>query len=156
MTPRSRIGRLIQVFAAASLLLGTAAFAQSPEDVANEVIEIEKERIRLMVAGDIAAADPYHADDFVLINPFGVELRKFDILNTVNAGDLEFVRQEITDYQVRVYGDAAVLRYRGPIEVRFQGQPVPEQLLWHLVTYEKRDGRWQIVWSIASEVRPGP
>lgn len=143
-------------FAAATLLLGATGLAQSPAELEEHIRQLELERQRLIVEGDIAAADPYHADDFVLINPFGVPLTKKQLLDLLDMGAVDFLKIDIEDIEVRVYGDGAALRYRAAFQVEADGEVLPEQVLWHLMTYELRDGEWKAVWSVATEVRPMP
>ena len=54
---------------------------------------------------------------------------------------------------VRVYGQAAVIRYQSQIEVVVGGQKVPRGGFWHTDSYEKRDGRWQAVWEQTTEIQ---
>lgn len=48
---------------------------------------------------------------------------------------------------VRLYDDVALLRYRVQIEVVVQGQRYAPARYWFTDAYERRDGRWQVVWS---------
>jgi hypothetical protein len=52
------------------------------------------------------------------------------------------VWKPITPIRVRVHGDAAVIRYESDLMIHgSRGH------YWHTDLYEKRNGRWQIVWS---------
>jgi len=46
--------------------------------------------------------------------------------------------------------DAAVIRYRSVIEGVVGGRPIPRGRYWHTDAYERRGGRWQVVWSQAT------
>jgi hypothetical protein len=46
-----------------------------------------------------------------------------------------------------MYSEVALIRYRAQIEIVVQGQIHPRAPYWFTDAYEKRDGRWQIVWS---------
>ena len=46
-----------------------------------------------------------------------------------------------------------ILRYQAQIEIVVSEQKLPPSRFWHMDAYEKRDGRWQVVWSQATEVR---
>jgi hypothetical protein len=54
---------------------------------------------------------------------------------------------------VRVYGQAAVVRYQSKEEVVVGGQKVPLGSYWHTYAYEKRDGRWQVVWEQTTQIQ---
>jgi hypothetical protein len=118
-------------------------------DATAVLVRIERERLRLLVAADIDAAAPLHADDFQLITPSGVALSKAEYLAEVRAGDIDYTRWEAGEMTVRLQGDeAAILRYRAEMEM---GGIV--RRLWHTDLYERRDGRWQVVWSQATAIR---
>jgi hypothetical protein len=54
---------------------------------------------------------------------------------------------------VRLHIDAAVLRYESKLEIIVGGENVPLKRYWHTDSYEKRNGRWQVVWSQATLIR---
>ena len=56
---------------------------------------------------------------------------------------------------VRVQGTMAVVRYQARIEIALGGHALPSLRCWHTDAYELRDGRWQVVWSQATEIQ-GP
>jgi hypothetical protein len=66
----------------------------------------------------------------------------------VASGELHYVVWEPeSSIDVRVHGDAAVIRYRSKLEIVVRGERVPLHRYWHTDSYEKRAGRWQVVWS---------
>jgi hypothetical protein len=119
---------------------------RSPSELISAELErIERERVRLLVAADIEAASALHADDFQLITPSGHALSKAVYLDSVRARDIHYSRWEPGSMEVRAHGDGAAVRYRAEMEMR----GVVRQL-WHTDVYERRDGRWQVVWSQAT------
>ena len=94
-----------------------------------------------------------HADDFQLINPRGGSLSKEQYLGGIASGQLDYLVWEPESIEVRLYGEAAVIRYQSQLEIVVQGQKVPRQRYWHTDTYEKRNGRWQVVWSQATGIQ---
>ena len=73
---------------------------------------------------------------------------KDQYLGAVTAGVIKYVSMELeSQVDARVYGDVVLIRYRTAIEVDVQGQRFPRASYWFTDVYEKRDGRWQIVWS---------
>jgi hypothetical protein len=108
------------------------------------------------VAGDAEGAAAFHADDFQLITPSGSVLSRAEYLDRIRSSRLDYARWEPGEIVVRTYGDAAVLRYPAEM-VLATGDPdadaVPVVLhLWHTDHYERRHGRWQVVWSQATVV----
>ena len=121
---------------------------------ADELKTIERERLRALVAGDIEVAQRLHADDFQLVTPLGMTLNKQDYLGAIAAGRLKYFSWEPDEIFVRVGADSAVLRYRAKLaNVSPEGKDLPEaRLFWHTDFYERRSGRWQVVWSQATAV----
>jgi hypothetical protein len=118
----------------------------------HNIREIERSRLRALVAGDIVMARPLHADDFQLITPIGAALSREQYLGAIAAGQIKYSVWEPGDIVVRLYGSAAVIRYRARIEVIFHGHPVPPSEYWHTDAYERRDGCWVVVWSQATAI----
>ena len=131
-------------------LLTCSAYAQ---DVADELRATERERLRSLVEGDIETARRLHADDFQLINPAGVTLSKTEYLGEIASGNLDYVIWEPEAIEVRLYGVAAIIRYRAQAQAIAAGQKTPLRRFWHTDVYEKRDGRWQVVWSHATLIQ---
>jgi hypothetical protein len=117
---------------------------------------IERDRLRLLVAADVDGAAALHADDFQLITPSGSVLSRDEYLDRIRTGRIDYTRWEPGEIVVRTYGDVAVLRYPAEM-VLASGDPTVDATpvvlrLWHTDLYERRDGRWQVVWSQATEI----
>jgi len=111
----------------------------------------ERERLRSLVQGNMEVADQLHADDFQLINPGGGSLSKEQYLGGIASGQLKYLVFEPEAIEVRAYGDAAVIRYQSHIQILVAGT-LDGGRFWHTDSYEKRDGRWQAVWSQATRM----
>ncbi len=113
----------------------------------------ERKRLRALVEADMATAGALHADDFQLINPGGGALSKEQYLGGIASGDIHYHLWEPESIAVRVQGQMAILRYQAQLEISVNGQRAPLRRYWHTDSYELRDGRWQVVWSQATEIR---
>jgi hypothetical protein len=122
-------------------------------DEVDQIRDIERQRLRALVEADMDVARRLHADDFQLITPFGDALSKEEYLGTVESGDIDYVVWKPDAIDVRLSGDMAVLRYSSHIEIIVQGRRLPPGNYWHTDYYEKRNGRWQDVWSQATEMQ---
>ena len=137
----------------ASRIGGT--LSPSPPADADELRAIERRRLAALVARDIELARSLHADAYELITPGGRTLSREDYLTGVESGDLRYVVFEpVSDIRVRVYGDAAILRYQVAIEMHMPRE-IDRDRFWHTDLYERRDGRWLAVWSQATRIRSG-
>ena len=121
---------------------------------AEEIRATERERLRALVQRDSAVAQELHANDFQLISPAGNVLTREQYLRAIFSGEVEYrVWEPDTAIDVRLYGDAAVIRYRSRAEVFMRGIRAANKGAWHTDTYEKREGRWQAVWSQATGIQ---
>ncbi len=110
----------------------------------------ERERLQALVSGDVARAAQLHADDFQLINPLGGALSKDQYLGGISSGQIRYLHWEPGTIAVRVYGDAAMMRYLSELEIVVQGRHIPRQRYWHTDLYERHGSQWQVVWSHAT------
>lgn len=138
-------------FLPAALLIGASGCAQDRSD---QIRSVERERLRSLVEADIKTAERLHADDFQLITPLGGSVSKAQYLELVASGEVDYLEWEPETIEVRVYGDAAVLRYQAQLKIKVKDQPnAPSGRFWHTDLYEKRNGRWQAVWSQATQIQ---
>jgi hypothetical protein len=119
----------------------------------NRLREIERERLQALVAGDIERARAIHADDFQLITPAGGALSREAYLDLISSGAFRYRLWEPQSMTVRLYDQSAALRYLAEIEAVFNGATTQRSRYWHTDLYERRDGRWQVVWSQATEIQ---
>jgi hypothetical protein len=110
----------------------------------------ERERVRVLVSGDVERAAQLHADDFQLINPLGGTVSKEQYLGGISSGQIHYLYWEPEAITVRLYGEAAVIRYRSQLEIVVQGHHIPRQRYWHTDLYERHGTQWQVVWSHAN------
>lgn len=142
------------------LLSACAAMPRSAEGQADQIEQmrqIERARLRSLVSVDLATARRLHADEFQLINPAGAALSKTEYVGQIESGQIDYVAWDAGEITVRLYGDAAVIRYRDlRFDVDVQGKPVHRGPMVHTNLYERRGGQWQIIWSQASGIITPP
>jgi hypothetical protein len=127
--------------------------ANASDAEADLLRDTERNRLRSLVEVDMALAHQLHADDFQLITPGGSALSKEAYLGSVASGDLNYLVWNPESIDVRLHGRMAVMRYQAQIEIVVDEQKIPLGRYWHTDAYEKRDGRWQVVWSQATEIK---
>ena len=94
-----------------------------------------------------------HSDDYQLITSGGRTLSREEYVAGIASGELVYeVFEPASDIAVRLFGNAAAVRYQARIEIRFCDSG-DSGLFWHTDIYEMRDGRWQAVWSQATRTR---
>ncbi len=124
------------------------------ESVKGLIRSIERQRLRALVEADVVAARRLHADDFQLISPSGALFSKERYMSEIESGVLDYRTWDPGEITVRLYGDAAVIRYDDVgFEVFYEGKPAwsgASSIARHTDLYEKRNGQWQAVWSHCS------
>ena len=134
------------------VLAGCATTRPAGSD-ADLIRQIERQRLRSLVDVDLGTARRLHTDDFQLINPAGAPLTKQEYLGALESGQLDYIAWEPGDITVKLYGNAAVIRYRdNRFDVNSGSNIVHRGPMYHTNVYERRGGEWQIVWSQASGV----
>lgn len=113
----------------------------------------ERKRLQSLVEANMEVANQLHADDFQLINPLGGSGSKEQYLGSVASGMFSYLVWEPGEIAVRLHGELAILRYQAQMEIAFNQEKLPPMRLWHMDAYEKRDGRWQVIWSQATRIQ---
>ena len=129
----------------ATLLQGSRLNAVSNSKVEQEILQVEREYIQAHLSRDTAALDSILADEFTFGNRRRSET-KAQRLALLESPDFGFDAIETSEVQVKVSGDSATVT--GEAYTRsFQDDVVVNSLSYRFKRrYEKRDGRWQIVW----------
>lgn len=119
-----------------------------------ELRAVERRRLAALVSADMVASEALHADDYQLITPGGVAVSRDAYLGQIADGAFAYRRFEPDgEMAVRILGpSAAVVRYQVTIDAVFPGGHDVDRF-WHTDIYERRDGRWQAVWSQATRIR---
>jgi hypothetical protein len=124
------------------------------DDGRSDLEQLERARLRALVDGDIATATRFHADAYELITPGGARVSKDDYLGPIADGSFRYSRFEpVSEVRVRIHDGTAILRYRVAIDVAWSGGDDHGEF-WHTDYWERRDGRWQAVWSQATRIHP--
>lgn len=132
---------------------GTQASGANEAGAEDELRTLEMSRLRALVDVDMATLEKIHGPDFVLVPPPGFAMTRADYLAEVESGGLDYaVFEPVSDIEVSVHGDAAVLTYQSRISIDAQGQGELEHEAWHTYVYEETDDGWQLTWEQATAV----
>jgi hypothetical protein len=89
------------------------ASSGAPGEAAQEEIKkIEQERNQAVLKHDTATLDRMTSDDYTFINQRGELRTKAEILAGFKSGSFNYGAREVTDLEVRIYGDTAVVTGR--------------------------------------------
>lgn len=129
-----------------------AAHARSGASQADQLRASERTRLHALVDADTATARRLMARDFQAVSPAGATLLRHDYLGAVAAGVIDYlVFKPVSRIVVRRSGDMAALRYKVSFDLVAGGTRVTHKG-WITELWERRDGRWQIVWEQATAI----
>ena len=143
----------IRVFGIASTLACLLAFSVWNADVlADSAADTSKEEIRALEAarneaivhGDAAALDRMTSDDYSFITLRGELRTKAEIVKGFATGAFKYASREISDLNIRVYGDTAVVTGRSTQKGAENGKDYSGDYRFTRV-YIKQKGRWLTV-----------
>ena len=122
------------------LALATLAPAQNNK-VQEEIKKLEEERNRAILKGDFAAIDRMTSEDYTFVTLRGEMRTKAEIVNGFKSGSFQYQSREISDLNVRVYGDAAVVTGRSIQKGTENGKDYSGDY-WFTRVYARQKGRW--------------
>lgn len=100
---------------------------------------------RAIVAKDRAAIEANMAADFRQIDGHGNVETRASFVDSLVSPDLVIDPYTVEDFDVRVYGDTALLSGRTRMTGRYQGQPFKSHYRYIDIYVKQRDGAWKIV-----------
>jgi ketosteroid isomerase-like protein len=99
---------------------------------------------RAILAKDRTAIAANMAEDFRQIDGRGNVEDKAGFVDGIVSPDLQLDPYTVEDFEVRVYGDTALLSGRTRMTGRYQGQPFGTHYRY-IDIYVRRHGQWKIV-----------
>jgi ketosteroid isomerase-like protein len=127
--------------------------ANVPENDATSkaVIDLEEKWVAALEKSDAATLDSIFADTYVETDGRGHRSDKQALLAVVKSGDLKVESIKLSDMQVYVYGDAAVLTGSAASAGNYKGQPFAANASF-TETFVRQNGKWRAVASHRSLV----
>ena len=116
-----------------------------------EIQKLHNKLIQAQLNSDVAALDRLLADDHIFTNPLGVVQTKAQRLAEIQSGSRKLELFSVTDVQVRVYGDTAVVTSRAILKGQRQGQEISGPFRG-IDVYVKKHGSWQVVAAQATRI----
>jgi ketosteroid isomerase-like protein len=127
------------------LVFGAAILARpQTESVEQELLKLEQDWSNADLKNDWAVLDRILAEDYILTDSNGNVWTKAECLSLGKSGEDVVTSLASDDFNVHVYGDAAVVRQRLAIKETFKGEDVSGQYRT-TDTWIKLAGRWQCV-----------
>ena len=139
------MNRRSAVFVGALLLVfGALCASACAQGVVDEIKKMEMDRAAAVVKGDWAKLAKETSDDYTLININGQLSNKAQMIEGFKSGQNKLTVDELTDLNVRVYGDVAVVTGKLNVKGTMGGKDVTGRGMYTRV-YVKKGDHWEAV-----------
>jgi len=141
--PLRVVSRLALIFPLAVLALGMKA--ENPGDPKAQIEKLEHTMASALERNDSQGFSQYLSSDWKMVDDTGAVKTRKDIVETLNSGGLQFERYNLSNLEIRVYGDsAAVVIGSDAAQGSFNGERFNTQDRFTDV-FAKIGGLWQLV-----------
>jgi Domain of unknown function (DUF4440) len=121
---------------------------------AQALTALENTWVDALRKADTATLESILADTYVDTDEQGQLTDKRGVLSVLKSGDLKFVSVKVSNMQVHIYANAAVVTGIGVQRGSFKGQPITPKLTF-TDTFIRENGKWKAVASHRSAIQ-GP
>ena len=129
---------------AIGLWTASVSVASSSDKIREEIRALETARNEAIVHGDAAALERMTSDDYTFITLRGELRTKAEIVKGFSTGAFKYGSREISDLNIRVYEDTAVVTGRSSQKGTENGKDYSGDYRFTRV-YVKQNGRWLTV-----------
>jgi ketosteroid isomerase-like protein len=130
----------------ASALLSPLSFdAASNGEAKQEILQLERRYIQAHLERDVDALDDMLADEFTIKGRWGRGTTKARRLALLEDPDFAFEAINTDNVRVEVNGESATVTGNAFIRSRYEDEESISPTYRFRRSYEKRNGRWQIV-----------
>ena len=138
-----------------TLALGSAAWPQQKKASGSEkaVVGLEEQIRTAVIKGDTSILEKYLSDDYVGIAPNGIKEDKSHAIQEIKDGTVKYSAIDVTEENVRMYGNTGIYNGRGNVKMTINGQPLTADVRVTIV-WVKQNGQWKRVSFQATPVQP--
>jgi len=112
--------------------------------VVKQIEQLEEARNQAILKGDAAAIERMTADDYTFVTLKGELRTKAEIVKGFASGAFKYQSRTISDLNIRVYGDTAVVTGRSVQKGIENGKDYSGDY-WFTRVYVKQNGAWMTV-----------
>ena len=117
---------------------------QASDAATQALISVENNWVDALVKSDMTALDSILADTYVDTDEHSHRGGKQDVFSFLKSGDLKLDSIKLSDMQVHIYGDAAVVIGNSEQAGSFLGGPIAAKIIF-TDTFVKQDRKWRVV-----------
>lgn len=145
-------GLLALALQAAATWASEAPQTAAPEQQLQQQIEALRQA---MIAGNAAQLDALTAAELSYGHSSGTMENKAEFIAKLASGKSDFVTMELTNQQIRIVGDVALVRHDLHADIKDGG--VPNRIhLGILLVWQLQDGQWKLLARQAFKYPPQP
>ena len=122
------------------------------DEVVKEIKQLEAERSRNLVNGDADKQDQLLAPEFVEVSATGQVRTKAENIQGMKSGQTHWEAFDLSDLDVHVYGETAVVTGRLRRKGTFAGRDISGQSRYTRY-YVRRQGHWQAIFQHGIPIR---
>ena len=126
-------------------------FVQTNDATRRALIDLENSWVGALMKPDAMTLDSIFADTYVDTDEQSHRSDKQGVLSVLKSGELKMASIRLSDMQVFVYGDAAVVTGSSSQVGNFKGQPLTAKIVF-TDTFVRQNGKWVAVASHRSAV----
>ncbi|MBV9122496.1 MAG: cytochrome P460 family protein [Planctomycetes bacterium] len=145
---------------ALTLLAAVPGFSDDTREVKNALTTLELDWANAVERNDVEAIGRFLHPDFTFTSPVGVMANRTDHLEDFRKGNARFTKVALSEVEVRVYGQMAVVTSRptinGTVKVHGQVLTLKDQEARWTDALVFRDGSWTCVARQQSNLSPPP
>lgn len=148
-----KYGLLIMLAAVIMFPLANAQKTDPDLATKEEIKSLEEERNRAILSGDAATLDRMTSDDYTFITLRGELRTKAEIVKGFHSGSYKYDSRTISDLNVRVYGNTAIVTGRSMQKGMENGKDYSGDYRFTRV-YVRQNGHWMTVALQTTPIRP--
>jgi len=146
--------KTIAMLILATLTVAAPAFAATPQQ--QQVLAVLHDWLDALEHNDLARLERIIAPDYrITASAEGRVMDRTEDLAPIASGDLKFESAKVSEVDVRMFGDTAVVTGVGKFSVVMRGKPLTVEERFTDV-YVRRKGRWQPVASHSTPLKRPP
>ena len=117
---------------------------QESDTATRALMDVENKWVEALVKSDIATLDSVFADTYVDTDEHSRRSNKEDVFSILKSGGLKLDSIKLSDMQVHLYGDAAVVIGTSEQAGSFLGGPLATKIIF-TNTFVRQNGKWRAV-----------
>jgi len=130
----------------------TARGVVADDDIAQEIMRLEQQRVDAYAARDLATLERLLPDNFTFVRSVG-SFGKRELLKLIGSGELTFESIDRRFDDVKVYLNSALALGQDSVRARYKEQDFSGHFRFSNM-YVCTEGRWQVVATHSSLIEP--